>query len=64
MGKSIIWNLTRACCWSCNFCCVSAINYGMEQINLAKDKSFKIINELTYNQKNKLLINYQEKMYE
>lgn len=30
---SIIWNVTRACCWNCKFCCVDAVYTGKQLLN-------------------------------
>lgn len=30
---SVIWNVTRACCWNCKFCCVDAVYTGKKILN-------------------------------
>ncbi len=30
---SIIWNVTRACCWNCKFCCVDAVYTGKKLLD-------------------------------
>ena len=40
--KSIIWNMTRLCPWTCKFCCVGAeCISGLKKVNTEKDKDFK-----------------------
>lgn len=50
--KSIIWNMTRLCPWTCKFCCVGAeCISGLKKVNTEKDKDFKHNNELSFNEK-------------
>lgn len=54
--KSIIWNLTRQCVWNCKFCCVSARYTGsMDKKNLEKSKVYRYEDELSYEEKIKII---------
>lgn len=53
---SIVWNLTRFCCWNCKFCCVNAeLVRGFSQINSNRDEAFSMENELSYLEKIRIL---------
>lgn len=55
--KSIIWNLTRQCAWNCTFCCVDANYIGSRRINFSRDCDFHPEEELSFNEKIKVLEN-------
>lgn len=62
--KSIIWNLTRQCTWSCKFCCVDAKFTGnLENVNKTKDKNYRFEDELTFNEKIRVIDQLERNKY-
>ena len=57
LKKSIIWNLTCRCSWNCKFCCMDAKYIGAKKVNVNKDFNFHFPNELSFQDKLKVIDN-------
>lgn len=53
---SIIWNVTSLCSWNCKICCVNAKYVGgLKQVNTEKDSEFSYKEELSFEDKKKII---------
>lgn len=54
--KSIIWNLTRLCPWTCKFCCVAAKHVkNFQKVNIEKDVNYSYLDELSFIDKKRVI---------